>query len=124
MVSNSGSATLTVNSLVLDSPLVTVDPASSFSLETGQQKTLSLTFSLTDESNLSAKLVVTSVGGSRSVSLKGSGYIPPAQVDLSASQLQFEPAFSGQSAQLEVTVKNSGGKKLVVSSIESDHDYL
>ena len=54
--------------------------------------------------------------------MKGSGYIPPAQVDLSASQLQFEPAFSGQSAQLEVRVKNSGGKNLVVSSIESEHD--
>ncbi|MDP6599122.1 MAG: Ig-like domain-containing protein [Candidatus Poribacteria bacterium] len=119
-VSNTGSAPLNVTSLSLDNDSVTVDMTAPFNLGQNQQKILTITFKPTVETAISAKLKLISNAGQREITLTGSGFIPPAQLILSENQIQFPSTYTGEISEQELTISNTGGKTLVISSIDSN----
>jgi MYXO-CTERM domain-containing protein len=119
-VTNTGSGTLTVNTLALSSgDYFSVNPASGFSLAKGVSRDILVTFSPETQTLVNDTLTLTSNDLNRTslaVPLSGTGVKP--ELGLSPSTLNFGPQATGTiSTAQTVTVTNTGTGELDISNI-------
>jgi len=118
-LTNSGSATLIINSIVMTGDFAKSDHCGS-SLAVGASCTVDITFTPTTTGNRYGSMTVNdnAAGSPQTVALAGNGLPVPATVILSPTSLTFpsEPAGTTSPAQT-VTLTNSGVTPLTISSI-------
>jgi hypothetical protein len=119
-VNNSGTGDLIVENIVSDNPVFEVDRAS-FTVPSGGNQLLSVTFSPTEEGLTSGQLTIRCNDPDepvRSVILTGEGLVPNIEVVTSHN---FGNVPVGNFMQWTMTIANMGTGPLIVSGIGSDH---
>src|SRR5216683_2256933 len=131
-LTNTGSATLTINGFSLgganpsDFALSSTDCKQSQSLAVGSSCAFAIVFAPLAVANLSATLQIldNSAQSPRNVPLTGVGLAPPT-VALSPTSLNFAAQIVGsKSSGQSVTLITSGGGTLAISSISASNDFL
>src|SRR6266851_2641562 len=131
-LTNTGSATLTINGFSLgganpsDFALSSTDCKQSQSLAVGSSCAFAIVFAPLAVANLSATLQIldNSAQSPRNVPLTGVGLAPPT-VALSPTSLNFAAQIVGsKSSGQSVTLTTSGGGTLAISSISASSDFL
>ena len=126
MLTNSGTASLTISSIALsgtnvgDFAQTSTCPLSPNTLAAGSNCTISVTFTPTTNGTQSASVTITdnAAGSPHSVSLSGMGITPAPTVTLTPNSLNFgNELINTTSSPQTVTLKNSGTALLTISSI-------
>ncbi len=122
-VINTGSATLTVNSINASAGFSVVSPATPVNVAPGATQTIDVRFAPSGAGPISGTLSIASnaAGSPVSVSLSGTGVAAVAPgISLSASSLSFGTVASGQASSQSVTINNSGQRR---ADRQFDHDH-
>ena len=118
-ISNTGNATLSINSILLNGGLFSI-PAQTYpvQLQPNQQLQVVVTFAPNAAGNDVGNLTIASNGGNTTVVLSGTGVPPSVPVLSSGSNLmQFGSVFVGASSSQNLTLANTGTASLVITSI-------
>lgn len=125
-LTNVGSATLNITSIAASGDFARTNNCGT-SLAAGASCTISVTFSPTAAGTRSGAVTITddAAGSPHAVDLVGTGTIPPAPaVNLSPGSLSFGDQPLGEtSASQTVTLTNTGGSGLNISSITASGDF-
>jgi hypothetical protein len=111
-LTNSGG--LTLSGTVTTAPPFKITSGNSFSLTSGQTSLVQVTFAPTNAGNFSNVVIFTSNGGNSTNTVTGSGLtpIPPAQLSVTPSTLNFGLVAVGANTQSSFTLTNLGGTTL------------
>jgi hypothetical protein len=123
-VRNTGTATLMVNSIMSNnSQFSVVSPAGSFTVAVGGQQSVTVRFGPTTVGAQAGRLTITSNDPDEAnvnVQLQGVGVAVP-DIDVAPTSLDFGSVTIGQSTDRMLTVRNTGGAPLMVTSITSNN---
>ncbi len=122
-VRNPGTANLAVSKVESSKPAFAVIGETSFELNPGAFRALSVRFSPTEVGPQQAALLIDSNAPepqSAGVALSGEGLGVPV-ISVEPTQIDFGTVTLGQSAERTLTVRNEGSADLVVSAIKSSH---
>ena len=123
VLTNTGGASLSISGMVTNQPFAETNncPAS---LAGGAGCTMSITFTPQSSGNSSGTISITdnASGSPQSVSLSGTG-LTPAAVSLSPSSVSFSTPLGTSSASQAITVTNTGGAALGISSIAANYPF-
>jgi len=123
VLTNTGGASLSISGIVTNQPFAETNncPAS---LAGGASCTMSITFTPQSSGSSSGTISITDndTGSPQSVSLSGTG-LTPAAVSLSPSSLSFSTPLGTSSASQAITVTNTGGAALGISSIAANYPF-
>ena len=125
-VNNTGTATLTVSSIISSSARFTVvTPAAPFSVAAGTSQTVTIRFSPTAAGAQTGTLSIASNDAGKptlTVALSGSGSVAAApSIGLGAVSLDFGNVTLAQTKDLTLAVSNTGTATLTVSSVASSN---
>ena len=125
VVNNTGSAALTVNALNTAAPFSVVSPATPFSIAGGGSASVTIRFAPASANVFSGGLTISSNDPAKPsvpVTLAGTGSVAstgsPA-IGVSTKSLSFGTVGVGQSADLTLSVSNSGSASLTVSGLST-----
>jgi len=122
-LTNTGGTSLSISSIATSQPFAQTNncPAS---LASGASCTISVTFTPQTSGNATGGVTIndSASGSPQSVSLSGTGLTPPA-VSFSPSSLSFSTPLGTSSASQTLTVTNSGGATLSVTSIAANYPF-
>lgn len=126
-VTNSGSSSLQVTSVNVNSNEFLVTPPS-LVLAPEAMRTITVSFTPQSQGNKSANVLLVSndmVNGEQSVTLAGYGMEASAEISTSTSSLEFSDVNVGNSKDLEFTLYNQGTGVLKITGISSNHpDFI
>ena len=127
-IANSGDADLNVSSLSVDNSVFTIEtPIAPAVIAPNGSQDVTLRFAPAAEGSQSGILDIVSDDADEatvSIALHGNGTTPPPvepEIDVTPTSLDFGDVEMGQTADLQVTISNSGIADLNVSSITSDN---
>ena len=119
-VLNSGSAALTVSSIVSSNALFSVAGATSLTVQPGSSTSVTVKFAPTAAGSQTGTLTIASndpVNPSLKVSLSGTGVAAATPAISTPTGVNFSSVAQGGSKQVSLTVKNTGGAPLNVTSV-------
>ena len=119
IVSNPGSATLTVGSITASAGFSVVSPLTPFTVAAGGSQLVTVRFAPASAGAVSGSLsIANNAGAAASVSLSGTGVAAGAPaIGVSAISLSFGSVTTGHTANMTFTVNNTGTASLTINSI-------
>lgn len=121
IVTNTGAAPLTINSVTSSNPVFTILPLSAGPIAPSGTQSFHITFTPTGLGEATANIIFTHDGfcTTDTVTVSGIGVTPGFSLD--KSDLDFGEVVAGSSATDSVEVTNTGTSPLTISSISSDN---
>ena len=122
-LSNTGNFTLTLNSITASGAFAQNNNCGN-SLAPNASCAINVTFTPQSSGSASGTISITdsATGGPQSVSLSGTGLTPPA-VSFSPSSLSFSTPLGTSSASQTITVTNTGGATLSITTIAANYPF-
>ncbi len=122
-LTNSGTTSLTVSSLLASNAAFGVD-WSQGTIPASSNQAVNVTFTPPAAQSYAATLTAISSAGNATASLTGTGIASTKQLTVSPAALNFATTWNGESSPLPLTLSSTGSSNITVSSISSDNNIF